>query len=318
MEEHHPQKMTALLSEIERAYRDDYGDSKPAAYIPELANVDPRLFSLSATTLSGATHSVGDSKTTFSMQSISKILSLAFALERFGAEAVFSHVGMEPCAEPFNSIAKLELTSNIPLNPFINAGAISVVSMIASRYRGEALNEVTAFASRLACGSSAGAPERFSVNRKMYESEANTADRNRSLAYFMSGTGVLSCGVEETLSLYFQLCSLKTTTARLSVIGAAIAGGGVNPFTGERVITLDTAYTLLGLMSSCGLYNESGKFAVDIGVPGKSGVCGGILCAAPGKMGLAVFSPPLNACGNSVAGLKALTHLSKKLKLRGI
>lgn len=318
MELRYPQNLPGLLLQAERTYRNQQGEGRPASYIPELANVAPDLFSISATTLSGITHSAGDSGTTFSMQSISKVFALAFAIERFGARSVFSRVGMEPCAEPFNSIAKLELASNTPLNPFINAGAIAVASMIAEGFGERALDEVLAFVSELACRSPEGGTEPFSVNWRIYESEAGTADRNRALAYFMHSTGALSHDVDETLALYFQLCSTEATTEDLSAAGATIAAGGVNPATERRVIGLDTAYILLGLMSTCGLYDGSGKFAVNVGVPAKSGVCGGVLCAVPGKMGLAVFSPPLDGRGNSVAGLKALAYLSRRLKLRGI
>lgn len=312
------QGLPGLLLQAERTYRRQQGEGKTASYIPELANVPPDLFSVSATTLSGVTYSAGDSRTLFSMQSISKVVALAFVIERLGDRAVFSRVGMEPCAEPFNSIAKLELASNIPLNPFINAGAISVASMIARRYGERALEEVLDFASLLSFRPQAEPPRPFSVNWEIYGSEAGTADRNRSLAYFMHSTGALSHDVDETLALYFQLCSVEATTEDLSSIGATIASGGVNPVTGARVISIDTAHTLLGLMSTCGLYDGSGEFAVNVGVPAKSGVCGGVLCAVPGRMGLAVFSPPLNARGNSVAGLKTLAYISRRLKLRGI
>lgn len=318
MELQDPQNLPGLLLQVERTYRMQQGDGKPATYIPELANVDPDLFSVSATTMAGVTYSAGDSGTKFSMQSISKVVSLAFAIEHFGAKNVFSRVGMEPCAEPFNSIVKLELASNIPLNPFINAGAISVASMIAERCGDKALEEMLIFASHLASRSLDDEPQPLAVNRKIYESEASTADRNRSLAYFMHSTGTLSYNVEETLALYFQLCSVEATTEDLSAIGATIAGGGVNPATEKRVLSLDTAHILLGLMSTCGLYNESGEFAVNVGVPAKSGVCGGVLCAIPGRMGLAVFSPPLDERGNTVAGLRALAYLSRRLRLRGI
>jgi len=312
------QQLEGTLLLTERTYRGQHGGGKAASYIPELALVDPDLFAVSATTLDGATCSAGDSDVKFSMQSISKVLSLAFAIERFGAKSVFTRVGMEPCAEAFNSIVKLELTSNVPLNPFINAGAIAVASMIAEGCGDSALNQVLDFASEAIGLTPLGEPKRPAVNRKIYKSEAGTADRNRSLAYFMRSTGSLTYDVEKSLALYFQLCSVEASTADLSELGATIAAGGVNPSCGKRVFGTDTAHILLGLMSTCGLYNESGEFAVKVGVPAKSGVCGGILCAVPGRMGIAVFSPPLDERGNTVAGLKALAYISRKLKLRGI
>lgn len=288
-------------------------EGKQADYIPELAKADPALFALSAASLDGAAWSSGDCGALFSMQSMSKVVALAYALEAFGEAEVFSRVGMEPCSEPFNSIMKLEMSSAMPLNPFINAGAIVVAGLITERVGDRALADVLAFASRMA-----GLERELAVCERVYVSEKSTADRNRALAYFMHSVGTLRSGVEETLDLYFRLCSIEVNTPCLAAIGATLANGGVSPAGGARVISLQTAYTVTGIMSVCGLYDESGEFAVKVGVPAKSGVSGGILCASPGRMGLAVFSPPLGAGGNSVAGIAALAKLSRDLKLRGI
>jgi glutaminase len=306
--------MQEVLDRLEKTCRSQTQGGKVASYIPELATVDPTLFSLSATTVGdyGKTFSAGDGDALFSMQSISKVVTLAFALERFGADRVFRKVGMEPCSEPFNSIMKLEIASNTPLNPFINSGAIVIASMIAEDLREGAADAVLGFASRMA------RPEKgLAVNGKIYRSEASTADRNRALAYFMHSTGALAYGVEETLDLYFRMCSIEVTTADLSAIGATIANGGVSPG-GARVMALETVYILMGLMSTCGLYNQSGEFGVRVGLPAKSGVGGGILCVVPARMGIAVFSPPLDEKGTSIAGFRALIALSGQMKLRGL
>ncbi|MDR1352888.1 MAG: glutaminase A [Treponema sp.] len=287
----------------------------PASYIPELARADPALFSLSMTNFDGETYSSGDSDSLFSMQSISKVAALCFAIETLGRERVFSKIGMEPCSEAFNSIMKLEMTSSIPLNPFINAGAIVLVEMLNERFQALAIAEIMDFFSRLLGRQSRNA---LHINEGIYRSEKRTADRNRALAYFLHNAGTLSGDVEETLDLYFKLCSIEVNTADLSVMGATIASGGRNPASGTTIMSLDTAYIVLGLMNVCGLYDQSAEFAVEVGVPAKSGVSGGILCAVPGRMGLAVFSPPLNNSGNSVAGIRALADLSRELKLRGI
>jgi glutaminase len=290
------------------------GDGKPAAYIPELATVDPKLFSISAATLDGTVLLSGDADARFSMQSMSKVMSLAFALERFGHDEVFSRVGMEPCSEPFNSIMKLEMTSNhTPLNPFINSGSIVMAGLIAERLGDGALEDVLGFASRMT-GNKSG----LAVNERVYRSESMTADRNRSLAYFMHSIGTLSFDVEKSLDLYFRMCSIEVGTDDLAVMGSTLANAGKNPATGEQITSLDNSYTVIGIMSVCGLYNESAEFAVKVGVPAKSGVSGGIVCAVPGKMGLAVFSPPLDAGGNSVAGVEALSRMSRQMKLRGM
>jgi glutaminase len=302
-----------LLDEIAAECRSMTGDGRQATYIPELAKVDPTLFSLSATTLDGTSLSSGDADACFSMQSMSKAMSLSFALERFGHDDVFSRVGMEPCSEPFNSIMKLEMTSSTPLNPFINSGSIVMAGLIADRLGKTALDEVLGFASAMT-GNTGG----LRVNERVYRSESSTADRNRALAYFMHSIGTLSSRVDESLDLYFKLCSIEVNTEDLSVMGATLANAGLNPVTGVEIVSTDTAYTVTGLMSVCGLYDESGEFAVRVGVPAKSGVSGGIVCAVPGRMGLAVFSPPLGSGGNSVAGTAALSRLSRELKLRGI
>jgi glutaminase len=308
------EELEALLREAESMFRGKTEGGAKASYIPELANADEKLFSISAAAMSGEVVSAGD-RVRFSMQSISKVATLAFAVERLGEREVFSRVGMEPCSEPFNSIAKLELESAVPLNPFINAGAIAVASLVAENFGTSSLAELLAFASRLA-----GLPhdQRLEVNEKIFASESGTADRNRSLAYFMHGAGALSHNVEDTLRLYFNMCSAEASTRDLAVTAATIAGGGVCPVTGEHVVSPRASRVLLGLMSVCGLYNESGKFAIEVGAPGKSGVSGGIMAAVPGKLGLAVYSPPIDAGGTSVAGMKALAYLSDKMKLLGI
>jgi glutaminase len=275
--------------------------------------VDPALFALSAVTLDGTLFSSGDSGARFSMQSMSKVMSLAFALEKLGYDEVFANVGMEPCSEPFNSIMKLEMTSSKPLNPFINSGSIVMAGLLAERLGSGVINEMIDFASRMT-----GNKNGLVVNERVYMSESATADRNRALAYFMHSSGTLSFEVEKSLDLYFRLCSLEVSAGDLAVMGATLANAGKNPVTKETITSLDTSYAVIGIMSVCGLYDESGEFAVRVGIPAKSGVSGGIVCSVPGRMGLAVFSPPLDKGGNSVAGVEALSRLSRELKLRGI
>jgi glutaminase len=304
-----------LLDKTAALSRDKAGEGVLASYIPELAQTDPSLFSLSVTGQEGTTLSSGDSGSFFSMQSISKAASLCFAIETLGRDRVFSKIGMEPCSEPFNSIMKLEMSSNIPLNPFINAGAIVLAGMLIEQFQAVAIAEVMDFFSRLMGRRSRST---LRINEGIYRSEKGTADRNRALAYFLHNTGTLTGDVEEALDLYFKLCSIEANTMDLSVMGATLASGGRNPVTGDVVMSLDTVYVVIGLMSVCGLYDQSAKFAVEVGLPAKSGVSGGIVCVVPGRMGIAVFSPPLTKSGNSVAGIRALSALSRELKLRGI
>jgi glutaminase len=307
--------MRELLDKAVVLVREEAKTGIPASYIPELAKVDASLCSLSVTTPDGVTCSAGDSGAFFSMQSVSKVAALCFAIEALGRGVVFSKIGMGPSSEPFNSIMKLEMTSSIPLNPFINAGAIVLAGLLNTQFGAVAIAEALDFFARLMGRQSRGS---LRINEPIYRSEKGTADRNRALAYFLHNSGSLSGDVEESLDLYFKLCSIEVTTADLSVMSATLASGGRNPVTGAAVLSLDTAYIVTGLMSVCGLYDQSAQFAVDAGVPAKSGVSGCITCAVPGRMGLAVFSPPLNASGNSVGGIAAVSFLSRELKLRGM
>ncbi|MBR4400398.1 MAG: glutaminase A [Synergistes sp.] len=300
-----------LLNDVGNIARVTSTDGKVASYIPELSRMSAELFSLSCQPVGAKMIEIGDVGQFFTMQSLSKIISLAFAIEKFGRENVFRHAGMEASADSFNSLMRIEMTSSKPSNPFMNAGAIAVCSLICKAYKSEALDRVTDFL-RLLTGEYNGFDE------KVFLSEKNSADRNRALAYFMKSMGLLHGDVEEILDLYFTLCSLRCTSGTLARTAAVIASGGRSAASGEKVIEKETVCTLLGLMSTCGLYNESGEFAVRVGLPGKSGVSGGIMAVVPGRMGIGVFSPALDAKGNSVAGIRALELLSEKLDLRGI
>lgn len=300
-----------LLNDIGNIARVMTADGKVADYIPELSLMSPELFSLSCQPVGAPIAETGDREQLFTMQSISKILALSFAIENFGRENVFHHVGMEASADSFNSLMRIEMTASKPSNPFMNAGAIAVCSLIYKAYKDESAKRLVSFMESVT-GRNNGFDER------VFFSEKRSADRNRALAFFMKSMGLLHGDVEAILDFYFNLCSLRCTSGDLARIGAMIASGGRSVISGEKVLEKETVFTLLGLMSTCGLYNESGEFAVRVGLPGKSGVSGGILVAVPGKMGIGVFSPALNAKGNSVAGIKALELLSEKLDLRGL
>ena len=294
-----------LLNDIGNISRVMSADGKVADYIPELSLMSAELFSLSCQGIDSPLIETGDSGQFFTMQSISKILALSFAIENFGRDNVFRHVGMEASADSFNSLMRIEMTSSKPSNPFMNAGAIAVCSLIYKAYKDESACRLIAFMKSIT-GRENGFDER------VFASEKRSADRNRALAFFMKSMGLLHGDVEAIL------CSLRCTSGDLAKIGAMIASGGISIHSGEKILTKETVFTVLGLMSACGLYNESGEFAVRVGLPGKSGVSGGILVSVPGRMGIGVFSPALNAKGNSVAGIKALELLSEKLNLRGL
>ncbi len=307
----HNESNESLLTEIKAEAMSVRGLGRVADYIPELGKVSPDLFSFSCVGANGALCETGDTEQRFSIQSMSKIVSLALAIERFGKEAVFQHVGMEPSADSFNSLMRLEMTSPKPANPFMNAGAIVICSLLYNEYGELVFDEMGAFLQEMT-----GTPPSFDHN--VYDSENKTADRNRALAYFMKSMGFLTGDVESYLNLYFKQCSITCRTRELAALAMLLGNGGVSVMTGAHVLSKETVYTLLGLMTTCGLYNGSGEFAVRVGIPGKSGVSGGILAVAGGRMGIGVFSPALDAMGNSVAGLRALELLSDRLDLRGL
>lgn len=308
------QKMTLtqpLLDDIRSAATGLRYHGKVADYIPELSLMSPDLFAISCASLNKSVVETGDVNQCFTMQSISKIISLSIAIERLGMKKVFKYVDMEPTADSFNSLMRLEMSSPIPANPFMNAGAIVICALLQSSFGVRAFDEIISF-TELITG------EEIEFNNKVYESERSTSDRNKALAHFMKSIGSLPGDIDGFLELYFRQCSMMCTVRSLAKIGALLAHGGISPLSGKRILKKSTAYAILGLMTTCGLYNGSGEFAVRVGIPGKSGVSGGILAVSPGNMGIGVFSPPLDSKGNSVAGLYALELLSEKLDLRNM
>lgn len=302
--------MNKLLESVIENNRHFTNEGKVAAYIPELVNANPEALGISIITLDGENYFAGDYNTKFTIQSISKIIALMLALIDNGRGRVFSKVGVEPTADAFNSIINLE-TKKIqkPLNPMINAGAIATVSLIAGRTGEETFDRILNFTRKIT-----GNPN-IDINYEVYKSEKITGDRNRALAYFMKSMGVIEPDVEEVLDVYFKQCSIEATCKDIANIGAMLANDGVLPWNGERIVPRNVARIVKTIMVTCGLYDASGQFAVEVGVPAKSGVGGGILAAIPGRMGIGVFGPALDLKGNSVGGIKVLAELSKELDL---
>ncbi len=286
-------------------------DGKVATYIPELAGGNPCVLAIAAMDAGGSLVSGGDRDVRFTMQSISKIVSLSLALLELGEEKVFSKVGMDPTADPFNSVMRLEMIRpHVPQNPLINAGGIVIDSLLPYTDPENAFRAVRDMARRLA-----GNPE-IRENKAVYLSEKRTGDRNRSLAYFLKSVGTIETDVETVLDVYFRQCSLEVTVSDLAVLAATIAMDGKNPKTGEEVLPAKICRTVRALMATCGLYDGSGAFAVRVGLPAKSGVGGGIVAAIPKSMGIAVCGPALDRQGNSIAGIALLERLSDRFGLR--
>lgn len=280
---------------------------KPADYIPELARVNKHHLGVCAISTDGKTIEEGDTRTPFTIQSISKLASLILAIRDKGADYLFQDkVGVEPTGDPFNSIIKLE-TKTRPFNPFINAGAITVASCIDGADSDEKFLRFLEFI-REVCHN----PE-ISLNQSVYESEKSTGDRNRALAYYLKASGILEGDVEECLDFYFKMCSVNVTAVDIASLGAVLANRGVSPFSGASLIEPANAKAIRALMLTCGMYDGSGTFAMTVGFPAKSGVGGGITVSIADHMGIGVFGPALDEKGNSIGGIKILEYLSDKM-----
>ena len=277
-----------------------------ADYIPELAKADPGAFGIYALNGEGKNLAFGDVETRFSIQSISKVITLAVSLKYRGFKDTFTHVMMEPSGDSFNSILKLDTKSNLPYNPMINAGAIQIVSLLADEFDFEDLMQF----SRELCMD----PD-ICLDEAIYHSERDTGDRNRAIAYLLKSKGVLQSDPDRTVDLYFRLCSLSVTARSLAGLGIILANGGKNPFTHDRWLAPVYVRTIRSIMFTCGEYDFSGEFGVKVGIPAKSGVGGGLVCAVKGPYGIGLYGPALDQYGNSIAAVKAMEHISHRLGL---
>jgi glutaminase len=299
--------LDVVIREIadEMRRRPDRGEV--ASYIPELARVDAKSFGLVVIDAEGNVAAAGDSETAFSIQSISKVFTLTLALGKVG-DRLWRRVGREPSGSAFNSIVQLEYERGIPRNPFINAGAIAVTDLILSGHQPrEVLGEILRFVRFLADDPS------ITIDEAVAASEQRTGFRNRALANYMKSFGVLDNPVDFTLGAYFHHCAIAMSCRQLAMAGRFLAQSGRHPSTGQSVVQPERARRINAVMLTCGHYDGSGEFAYRVGLPGKSGVGGGILAIAPGKASIAVWSPGLDAAGNSHLGRIALEALTKRL-----
>ena len=277
-----------------------------AGYIPQLAKVNPNQFAMSVALPTGEIFNAGCVDTHFSIQSISKVFTLTIALGKLG-ENIWHRVGREPSGDPFNSIVQLEHELGKPRNPFINAGAIAVVDAIMQGHQPkEVLAEILQFIRYVADD------ESIAIDEKVARSEQETGSRNASLAHFMASFGHFENPVDEVLGTYFHHCSIAMTTKQLARAGLFLANDGRYPSNNYKVISSQRAKRINAMMLMCGHYDGSGEFAFRVGLPGKSGVGGGILAIAPGKASIAVWSPGLDTIGNSKLGTMALELLASK------
>ena len=296
-------RILAALEEMHRRYAHPCGGTL-ADYIPELARANPDWFGICVATADGHIYEIGDYLTPFTIQSISKPFVYGMALEEHGREHVLSKVGVEPTGEGFDSIIRLD-AAHRPHNPCVNAGAIATTGMLRGQGPTERLNRVLD-----KIGLLAGRELRVDVS--VFVSERTHGHRNRAIAYLMLNFGMIEDNVDEILDLYFQQCSITITCRDLAVMGATLAAGGVNPLTRRRAIEPQYLRDVLTVMYTCGMYDYAGEWAYTVGLPAKSAVSGGILCVVPGRLGIAVFSPPLDDKGNSVRGIHVCEDLSRE------
>ncbi|CAH0283873.1 Glutaminase [Peribacillus sp. Bi134] len=281
-----------------------------ADYIPALEKANPGDLSVAIYYPDGKGYCAGDVRGKMTLQSISKVLTLALVLMEKGEEYVFSYVGKEPTGDPFNSIAKLETNKpSKPLNPMINAGALTVTHMIAGNSVNERFQRILHFIRELTQNPTIG------FNEDVARSEYNTADLNRSLSYFLKQHNVINEDVEDLIELYSKQCAIEMDSQDLARIGCVLAMNGKDLLTGKQIIPGDIARICKTFMVTCGMYNASGEFAINVGIPAKSGVSGGIMGAVPGKCGIGIYGAALDEKGNSVAGIKILQIMAKKYSL---
>nr|WP_294469180.1 glutaminase A [uncultured Sellimonas sp.] len=280
---------------------------KTAQYIPQLRDVNKYYLGICTMDLEGNVLEAGDAEIPFTIQSISKLISLILAIRDCGADHLFHEkVGVEPTGDPFHSIVKLE-TKTRPFNPFINAGAITVASCIRGKDADEKFERFLEFTRRV-CNN-----QEIALNEPVYQSERATGDRNRALAYYLKASGILEGDVEECLDFYFRMCSVNVTARDIAYMSLVLANHGADPMNQEQLIEPQYARAIRALMLTCGMYDGSGEFAMTVGFPAKSGVGGGIAVPLVDRMGIGVFGPALDEKGNSAGGIKILEYLSNKM-----
>lgn len=295
-----------IFREIVAEFKDTDDCGEIATYIPELGKVDPNKLGIHLTTVQKFHYTFGDADEKFSIQSIAKVLSLTLALKIMGKE-LWNRLGVEPSGSAFNSLVQLEYEKGIPRNPFINAGAIVICDILVTCLDKPKLKLLEFIRKTSGIAS-------IDYNSQIADSEKQTGYRNYALTNFMKDFGNIHNDVEPVLDLYFHLCSIEMTCKELSQVFLFLASGGVNPMSNEAVISPSRTKRINSIMQMCGFYDESGEFAFRTGLPGKSGVGGGIVAIHPGKYSIAVWSPKLNVNGNSHKGMKVLEAVTTRTK----
>ncbi len=306
------QSSSDIQAALDAAYAKykDLDEGKNADYIPALAKVDPNLYGIALVTTDGRVYTAGDVSAEVSIQSISKVFTLARVFEERGPDAVASTIGVDATGMRFNSIVSIEFSQKAlggpEMNSLVNPGAIATTSMVSGSSRDEIWNNILGFYSDFA-----GRP--LSVNQEVFQSESATNQRNQAIGYLMYAYGYIKDNPMQATDIYTEQCSVNVNAKDLAVMAGTLANGGRNPVTGKQVMQTDNVPELLAVMATAGLYDDSGKWLFRTGLPGKSGVGGGLIAVSPGKFGIAVISPPLDEAGNSVRAQKAIADISGTL-----
>jgi len=297
-----------ILIEIKEEIQTCFSEGKLPNYIPMLQNVNPNDFAMSIVNLNGEEYHIGCTEQNFSIQSISKVFTFALALENYSKD-LYKRVGHEPSGDPFNSLVQLEYENGIPRNPFINAGAIVTTDCLISKYKDNSFNEILEFIKKVSNYKTIG------YSDEIFKSELAHGFRNFALINMMKSYNNIKNPIDSVIETYFKQCSIMMSTKQLAHSMLFLANHGTHPFTNEIIINESKAKRINSLMLTCGHYDASGDFAYRVGLPGKSGVGGGIVAIVPKKMAICVYSPKLNSQGNSLIGTKALELFTTKTGL---
>jgi len=299
---------TPYQAAVDAAYAKfkDLQEGKNADYIPALAKVDSKIFGIALVTVDGKVYTAGDITSEVSIQSISKVFTMAKVMEEQGPDAIKNNMGVDATGQVFNSINAVEQYRGAEMNAMVNPGAITATSMVSGASRDEVWKRILDFHSDCA-----GRP--LTVNKEVFDSEAATNQRNQAISMLMFAYGHIKANPLQACDIYTEQCAISVNAKDLAMMAATLANGGKNPVTAKQCVSTDNVPEILAVMATAGLYDDSGKWLYWTGLPAKSGVGGGILAVSPGKFGIAVISPPLDAAGNSVKAQKAIAEVSNAL-----
>ena len=300
-----PDEIQGTLKTVYEKYR-NLKEGANADYIPALAKVDPNIYGIALVTVDGTVYALGDLKSEVSIQSISKVFTLAQVMQALGGDAIVNNMGVDATGQVFNSIVAVEQYKGAEMNPLVNAGAIATTSMVTGADRNEIFAKILANHSDFA-------GRQLSVNQEVFKSEAETNQRNQAIAQLMFAYGHIKDNPFRACDVYTEQCAISVNAKDLGVMAATLANGGRNPMTNKQVVDAKHVPGILAIMATAGLYDDSGKWLYRTGLPAKSGVGGGIIAVSPGKWGIAVISPPLDKAGNSVKAQKTIEDISNAL-----